>query len=121
MLQCPSGDEEFSTKSVANMQLKQREGVLHLAYQVVFPLIIHHRPLSQRVWAEGTALGQNWRPDACDVPPFVFLGSLLGERLGGSARRLRDRGAGVSLGAGRRAAPATVMVTQTHTETKSER
>lgn len=72
MLQCPSGDEEFSTKSVANMQLKQREGVLHLAYHVVFPLIIQQRPLRQRVWAEGTALGQNWRPDACDVPPFCF-------------------------------------------------
>lgn len=54
-------------------------------------------------------------------PHFVFLRSLLGEHSGGSARRLRDRGAGVSLGPGHRVAPAIVMVTQTHTETKSER
>lgn len=54
-------------------------------------------------------------------PHFVFLRSLLGEHPGGSVRHLRDCGAGVSLGAGRRAAPAIVIVTQTHTETKSER
>lgn len=74
ILQCPSGDEElFPTKSVVNMQLKQWKGVLHLAYHVVFPLTIEQRPLSQRVWAEGTTLGQNWRPDAHVVPPFIFL------------------------------------------------